>query len=169
MLFVPWRYICNWKCIACGECCRSYRVVLTFPEWLRVVKNYGVEKTSSGLDKLFIRRESDGSCAFLCNLSNMYLCGLQHMKPKACKLWPFKILNQPKFGHAKEAVYDYGRYRLFIYADSNCSGLRLGRPTMDFTDQTLKEVVNIALGRRNGQLKTTAKIRFIQPYTRLRI
>jgi len=88
MLFVPWRYIADWKCIACGKRCKAYSVVLSFPEWLKIVKNYGVDKTVSGLNKLFIKRRNDGSCVFLCKLSNTHFCGLQFMKPKACKLWP---------------------------------------------------------------------------------
>lgn len=169
MLFVPWRYIADWKCIACGNCCKSYSVVLSFPEWLKIVKNYGVDKTVSGLDKLFIKRRNDGSCFFLSHLSNTYLCGLQHMKPKACKLWPFKVLSKPNFGYANEAVYYYGGDKLFVYADSTCSGLRYGKPTWEFTNYTLKEFVEIALGRRNDQSKTTANIRFLQPYARFRI
>ncbi|MDI6904683.1 MAG: YkgJ family cysteine cluster protein [Candidatus Bathyarchaeia archaeon] len=166
MLFVPWRYISDWKCIACGKCCKAYSVVLSFPEWLKIVKNYGVDKTVSGLDKLFIKRRSDGSCVFSYNLSNMYLCGLQRMKPKACKLWPFQILSKPKFGYVNEAVYYYGGNKFFIYADSTCSGLRYGKPTWEFTNYTLKEFVEIALGRRINQSKTTANIRFLHPYAR---
>jgi len=71
MLFVPWQRIADWKCTACGLCCRAYSVVLNFQEWLNIVKNYGVDKTVSGLDKLFIKRRSDGSCIFLYKFSNM--------------------------------------------------------------------------------------------------
>jgi Fe-S-cluster containining protein len=169
MLFVPWRYIADWKCVACGLCCKAYSVVLSFPEWLKIAKNYGFDKTVSGLDKLFIKRRSDGSCAFLYHFSNTYLCALQHMKPKACKLWPFKVLSKPKFGYANEAVYYYGGDELFVYADSNCIGLRYGKPTEKFTKYTLQELMEIALGRRKDQSKTTANIRFLQPYAFFRI
>jgi len=64
MLFVPWQYIADWKCNACGQCCRAYSVVVNFHEWLKIVKNYGVETTASGLNKIFIKRRSDGSCVF---------------------------------------------------------------------------------------------------------
>jgi len=169
MLFVPWRYIADWRCIACGKCCRSYSVVLSFPEWVKIVKNHGVDKTVSGLDKIFIKRRSDGSCVFLHKLSNIHLCGLQRTKPKACKLWPFKVLRKPKYRYANEAVYCYGRDEFFVYADSNCSGLVYGKPTENFAKHSLKEVVEIALERRKGQSKTTGKIRFLQPYARFRI
>lgn len=168
MLFVPWRNIADWKCSMCGECCKAYSVILNFHEWLRIVKNYGAEQTVSGLNKLFIRRKSDGSCVFLYNLSDMHLCGLQQMKPKACKLWPFKVLSKPEFGHANDARYVYGENELFVYADSFCSGLRYGKPTWEFTNHTLKEFIEIALGIRSEQYKTTANLVFLQPYNQLR-
>jgi len=165
MLFVPWRYIADWKCIACGECCKAYSVVLNFQEWLKIVGNYGIEKTVSDVNKLFIKRSNDGSCAFLCNLFDMHLCGLQHMKPKACKLWPFKVLSKPEFGDINEAVYNYGGNELFVYADSMCKGLRYGNPTWDFTGQTLREFVEIASGTRTDQYKSTGNLVFAHPYT----
>jgi len=119
MLYVPWRYIADWKCYACGQCCKAYSTVLNFHEWLKIIKNYGVETTVSGLNKLFIKKRNDGSCVFLYCLSDMHLCGLQHMNPKACKLWPFKILGSPDFGYANEASYHHGEGRLFVYIDSN--------------------------------------------------
>jgi len=158
MLFVPWQYIADWKCVACGLCCKAYSVVLSFPEWLSIVKNYGVEVTVSDLSKLYLKRKSNGSCIFLYNLSNMNLCGLQHMKPDACKLWPFKVLASPKFGYAHEALYAFGGKRLYVYADSNCKGLIYGRPTWEFATQTVKEFVEIAIGTRREQLKTTARL-----------
>lgn len=165
MLFVPWQYIADWRCNACGLCCRAYSVVLNFQEWLNIIKSYGVETTVSGLNKLYIKRKGDGSCTFLYKLSNAHLCGLQHMKPKACKLWPFKVLNKPEYGYAKEAAYDYKGNRLFVYADSTCSGLVYGKPTWEFTTYTLKEFIEIAMGIRSQQHKTTAEIGSIQPYT----
>jgi Fe-S-cluster containining protein len=163
MQFIPWQYIEDWKCNSCGDCCKLYSVVLNFHEWLRIVKTFGVEKTVSGIDKLYIKRANDGSCAFLCNFSNMHMCSLQHMKPNACKLWPFKILAEPKYGWANKAEYNYGGKRLFIYADSMCSGLKNGKPTWEFASQTLKEFVDIAAGFRREQYKTTGDLFFLRP------
>jgi len=164
MLLVPWRYIADWKCTACGLCCKAYSVVINFQEWLKIVNNYGVEKTASGLNKLFIKRKSDGSCIFLYNFLNTHICGLQYMKPKACKLWPFKILSKPEFGYEKEAEYSFGENKLFVYADSTCNGLKYGTPKWEFAGRTLKEFVEIALGIRSQQYKTTAEINYLQPY-----
>jgi Fe-S-cluster containining protein len=163
MQFVPWRYIADWKCTACGDCCKLYSVVINFHEWLKIVKNYGIEQTVSGLDKLFIKRRGDGSCAFLSSFSNTYACGIQYMKPRACQLWPFKILTQPRFGFANEATYYYGENSVFVYADSMCSGLRLGTPMWEFANSTLKEFVEIAMGLRNMQCKTTARVGLPKP------
>ena len=168
MLIVPWQFIADWKCNACGSCCKVYSVVLNFTEWLKIVKSHGVETTASGLNKLFIKRRSDGSCVFLYNISNMHLCGLQQMKPKACKLWPFKIVSKPEFGYANEAAYNYGENKLFVYADSTCSGLRYGKSTWEFNSQTLKEFIEIALGLRIEQYKTTANVNFLKPYAKVR-
>ncbi len=168
MQFVPWRYIADWKCIACGACCRFYSVVLNFHEWLKIIKNYGVEQTVSGLDKLFIKRNADGSCAFLCQFSNTYLCGLQQMKPKACKLWPFKIITKPEFGNTSQAAYNYGGNTFFVYADSMCSGIRYGSPSWEFVNRTLKEFMEIALGVRSEQYKTTGEMAFPSTYAQLR-
>jgi hypothetical protein len=57
-----------------------------------------------------------------------------------------------------------GENRLFVYADSTCSGLRYGRPTWEFATYTVKEFVEIALGIRSQQLKSTADLRLFQPY-----
>ena len=102
-------------------------------------------------------------------LSNTYMCGLQNMKPKACKLWPFKILTKPKFGNVNQAAYNYGGSTFFVYADAVCSGLRYGSPSWEFANNTLTEFVEIAMGLRNDQHKTTANIGFLQPYADLRI
>jgi len=162
MQFIPWRYVFDWKCNTCGQCCKAYSVVLNFQEWLSIVKNYGVDKTASDLSKLFIKRRSDGSCIFLQDLANVHLCSLQYMKPQACKLWPFKILSKPEFGHVNEASYQYSGSELFIYVDSACNGVRYGRPTWEFANQTLKEFIEIALELRRQQFKTTANVNLFQ-------
>jgi len=162
MQFIPWQYIADWKCISCGDCCRLYSVVIDFREWLGIIKNYGVQCTASGVNKLFIGRKSDGSCTFLNNGSNFCLCGLQHMKPRACQLWPFKVLSRPQFGYTSEALYLFRGKPVFVYADPMCTGLRLGKPTFEFANYIVKEFVEIAAGIRSNQFRTTAGIGFSQ-------
>jgi Fe-S-cluster containining protein len=155
MQFVPWQNIADWHCKACGHCCKLYSVVLSFPEWLRLTKTFGVEATVAGIDRFYIKRVDGGSCAFLCNEANNYYCGLQNMKPEACKIWPFKVLSEPRYGEANSAAYDYRGIRFYVYGDTMCSGLRYGAPTWDFKHTTIKEFTEIALGVREVQYKTT--------------
>jgi Fe-S-cluster containining protein len=156
--FVPWRYVANWKCIQCGDCCRLYSVVLNFHEWLGIVKYFGAEHTASGLDKLFIRRRTDGSCAFLQAGPYASYCGLQNMKPRACQIWPFKILMKPQYGLPNDAAFSLGNNKVFVYVDPACHGVRFGTPTYEFANSTLREFVEIAAGLRAHQLKTTSNI-----------
>jgi len=82
------------------------------------------------------------------------------MKPTACKLWPFKVLSEPKYGQARQAAFNYGGKKLFIYADAMCPGLRYGRPTWEFSYLTLREFAELALGTRQTQSKTTSNLAF---------
>jgi len=162
MQYIPWQNIADWHCKACGYCCKLYSVVLGLTEWLQLAKTFGTETTVAGIDRFYIKRASDGSCAFLYNHANNYFCGLQNVKPEACKLWPFKVLYEPKYGEEKQAAYDYRGIRLYIYGDTMCSGLRCGTPTWDFLHTTIKEFTELALGVRQVQYKTTRSDTFRQ-------
>lgn len=155
MQFVPWSLIKSWYCNACGICCEKYDVVLKFPEWLGVVKRFGVEYTSSGLSKLFLRRRSDGSCVFLCKTPKRALCRLQGNKPQACRLWPFKVLDKPKYGDRGRAMFSYGNQTFFIYVDPLCPCLDYGQPTQNYINFVVPEFIEIAVGVRQRQLKST--------------
>jgi hypothetical protein len=78
------------------------------------------------------------------------------MKPMACKLWPFKVLDRPKYGEAESSIYNYRGHGLFVYVDKNCTGLRLGAPTPEFSHSVIPEFVEIALGIRQNQYKSTS-------------
>jgi len=153
--FVPWRHISTWRCTSCGNCCKDYSVVLNFPEWLQITQTFGAQTTTASINNLFLKRVDDGSCTFLCKFRGSYLCGLQSMKPKACKIWPFKILGEPKYGDPDHAVFNFAGKNLYIYADTNCHGLRYGNPTWEFSMVTLKEFAGIALGVYNSQRSST--------------
>jgi hypothetical protein len=84
------------------------------------------------------------------------------MKPEACKIWPFKILSEPKYGEDKQAAFNFLGNNLYIYADTMCSGLRYGTPTWEFRYTTLKEFTELALGLRRVQYKTTRSVDFAQ-------
>ncbi|RLI42074.1 hypothetical protein DRO69_10795 [Candidatus Bathyarchaeota archaeon] len=161
---IPWRYVSSWNCIACGMCCKSYEVVISFPEWINIVRSYGVGVTKPSINKFHLKRRKDGSCVFLYRFFDRWLCSLQNMKPIACKLWPFKILDKPRFGGPNEAFYNYGDRRLFIYVDPLCRGIRWGNPTQEFACKTMTELVEIALGRREKQYYSTSKISYRPAY-----
>jgi hypothetical protein len=80
------------------------------------------------------------------------------MKPEACKLWPFKVLSEPKYGEPNQAAFDYRGNKLYIYADTMCNGLRYGAPTWDFRYTTIREFAELALGVRQVQYKTTRTV-----------
>jgi hypothetical protein len=82
------------------------------------------------------------------------------MKPEACKIWPFKVLTEPKYGDPNQAAYDYRGMRFYVYGDTMCSGLRYGSPSWDFRYTTVKEFIEIAVGVREMQHKTTRAASF---------
>ncbi|MEM1586883.1 MAG: YkgJ family cysteine cluster protein [Candidatus Bathyarchaeia archaeon] len=156
MVFVPWSYVNLWRCNGCGLCCREFEVVLTFDEWLNLTKTYGVGVTKAGLNKLYLGKRADGSCIFLYpGPGEKWLCGLQHIKPLACKIWPFKVLNKPKYGHPSEALFEYLGQRFYVYIDPFCSGIRWGEPSDDLIYKIIPEFIEIALGVRKNQVYST--------------
>ena len=155
---VPWRYVKSWDCIACGACCKGFDVVLGYKEWVDIIRRYGIEVTQPGITKLYLRKRSDGSCVFLSRFYDMWLCALQHMKPRACKLWPFKIFNEPTHGRSDQAFYNSDGKNFFIYVDPSCIGITWGNPTQEFRYGTLKEFVEIASGLCEKQFYTTAQL-----------
>jgi len=157
MMPVPWRYIENWNCKACGVCCKGFEVVLDFPEWINIVKTYGVDYTVPGLSRLHLKHKSDGTCVFLGNYYGSWLCQLQFLKPMACKLWPFKISDKPIYGRPREAEYSMNSMKLYAYVDPSCVGLRWGTPSTEFVSFVLPEFIDMALGQRRKQYYSTAR------------
>ena len=158
MVPVSWRNVKSWSCVECGVCCRDYHVVLNFNEWVNIVRNYGVEATIPSVSKLFLGKKSDGTCCFLTCTGDSCVCGLQYMKPLACKIWPFKVFDKPKFGRPDEAVYRYRNNNFYVYVDPACTGLNWGKPAPEFKYKTLPEFIDVAVGLRNQQFHSTSKI-----------
>jgi len=155
---VPWRYINSWNCIACGLCCRGYDVVLKYPEWVKIIQTYGIGVTRPGINSFYLGKRVDGSCVFLYKFLDRWLCALQQMKPKACKLWPFKVYSQARYGGPNLASYEYGEKEFFVYVDPRCLGLEFGRhPSNQLVSKTIPEVLDIALGLREKQFYSTSK------------
>lgn len=135
---------------------------------MNIIRNYGVEVTQPSVSKFYLGKKGDDTCIFVHKLYDTWLCELQEMKPKACKLWPFKIFSRPKFGRPNEAVYKYRDGNLFVYVEPACIGIRWGNPTQEFTYRTMPEFIEVALGLREKQYYSTAKIPYRPQYFRVR-
>ncbi len=168
MIPVPWRCVKSWRCVACGMCCKGYEVALGFEEWVNLIRLYGVQVTRLSMSRFYLGKKGDGACLFLHRFPDAWLCGLQNMKPKACKLWPFKISLRPKFGRPNEAIYKHKDRYLFVYVDPACPGIRWGNPTQEFTYGILTELVEIATGIREKQYYSTSRRSYHPQYFRVR-
>jgi len=155
---VPWRHVKSWDCLNCGICCKEYDVVLGYSEWANIIKNFGVGAIKPTVTRLSLGKKDDGTCVFLYNSSGSWLCALQPNKPKACKLWPFKVHEQPKYGEEREAVYRFKDRDFFVYVESSCLGLAWGLPTRRFVYHTLPEFIEIALGVLQKQFYSTCRL-----------
>jgi hypothetical protein len=142
-------------------CCKGYRVVLNFNEWVNIGKKFGFGTTTTDVAHFYLGKKVDGTCVFLSQFFNKCLCGIQTMKPTACKLWPFKILTKPKFGRPKEAAYKYENQRFYIYVDPACIGVKIGKTSQTFIAQTIPEFIAIALGDQKKQYYSTSKIPYV--------
>jgi len=156
MMPIPWSHVRSWRCTGCGLCCRRFEVVLKFNEWLRLVQKYGVGVTNAGLNKFYLGKKPDGTCIFLYTVNGVWFCGLQNMKPVACKLWPFKVLDRPRYGRAKEAFFSHEGKKLFVYTDPFCPEITWGKPGDEMVHKVIPEFVEIALGLREKQFYSTS-------------
>jgi Fe-S-cluster containining protein len=154
---IPWRLVKSWNCITCGICCKEFDVILGYWEWTNIINNYGVGAIKPNVTRLCLGKKDDGTCVFLYNSSDSWLCGLQRNKPKACKTWPFRIFDQARYGRNNEAIYRYRDRDFFVYVDPSCMGLRWGVPTRRFMYEILPEFVEIALGVREKQFYSTCR------------
>ena len=160
MHYFPWQNVADWRCKACGYCCKLYSVVLNFSEYLRLTQTFGQEAAVTDRSRFYIKRHSDGTCAFLCSNSLKYFCGLQGKKPEACKIWPFKVTAEPKYGEEDLAAFEYSGRRLFVYVAKMCNGVRYGQPSWEFRNNTVREFVEISLGVRDVQYHATGRLGF---------
>ena len=155
---VPWSFVHSWNCINCGECCKRYVVELDWEDWVNITRFYGQEVTTPSLGCFKLKKRIDGSCIFLYRVGDKQFCGIQNLKPKPCKLWPFYVREKPVFGFPELAKYRYGHKEFYIYVDTFCRGLSWGIPSKHLTDKILPEIVEIKLGKRIKQTFSTARI-----------
>lgn len=80
------------------------------------------------------------------------------MKPRSCKLWPFKIFSRPKYGRGEKAAIEFEGRKLFVYVDPLCRGLRLGRSSQEFLAKILPEFLGISIGSSLEQHYSTMHV-----------
>jgi len=153
---IPWRMVRSWSCSGCGEiCCSRYRVPLTLREWIKLTQLFGAGVAEFNLNALTLRRRPDRSCIFLYPFQGRFLCALQGMKPLACKLWPFKIGRQPRYGYAEESSFPFKGKIFHVYLDSTCRGITFGEPTPALAERIIPEFIEVFLGLRENQVYST--------------
>lgn len=162
MKLIPWSQVKSWTCIGCGNCCKL-TVQLTTQEWLDLTRLYGSALIEQSIDGFYMRKTIDGQCPFLRIFADRWICNLQPMKPLACKIWPFKILDTSRYGYHNEAYFKYKNKDFYIYAYPQCHGISYGKPSEQFAYRTLPEFIEIRLGLRREQLYSTSKLKH-SPY-----
>jgi Fe-S-cluster containining protein len=119
-------------------------ITLKFDELLNLAKTHGICSAKAGFRGFSLQKKDDGSCRFLSRINGLSICELQNMKPKACRLWPFKVLKWPKYGRAREALFNYKERRFFIYIDPSCPAIGWGKPMANMLENIIPEFIKIA-------------------------
>ncbi len=155
---VPWGLVKYWRCVRCGACCQHTTVQLTPPEWLRLVKSYGFGIVEQNISGFYLRKTLNDQCPFLYPSVSGWSCKLQHVKPLACKLWPFRIRATPTFGDGDAAYFKYRQQEFYVYAYPQCPGLVLGKPSRLLSSKILPEFLDIRMGLQKQQVYSTSKL-----------
>ena len=153
---IPWRSVRSWHCSGCGDCCKRYTVQITIQEWLNLPKTFGYNFVTQDLSGFYLGKTADGRCPFLWRSMGRILCGIQGMKPLACKIWPFRILDRPKYGRADEAHFNYRNRDFYVYLVPRCVGINWGKPSEHLVKIVIPEFIDVKLGLQKRQLYSTA-------------
>jgi Fe-S-cluster containining protein len=154
---VPWRKVGNWLCIACGDCCKEFRVPLRAYEAAKFANVFGYGCLELGLGEYRLRKRPDGRCVFQVYIRGRWICGVQSIKPLACKLWPFFISDRPR-DSKDEAEYEFKGYRFYVYVNSFCKGVLYGKPSNVFAKKVIPEIIELSLGLRKEQCLSTSPL-----------
>ena len=149
----------SWRYIGCGGCCK-FTVKITTKEWLNITRVYGYGIIRQTVDGFYLRKTNDGLCPFLLRLSGRWFCGIQYMKPLACKLWPFRIISEPKYGNSNEACFNYKDREFYIYVNLMCHGILRGRLNRIFISKILPELIEIRMGSQRKQFYSTINLAY---------
>lgn len=152
MAYVPWRTLRGWACLACGECCKWYRVPLTSYEYARIVELLGAEfvEVSDAGDPCL--RRVGGTCVFQ-DASGLCLLQPLGLKPIACKLWPFKVrrgCDDPR------ALFVYEGEEYCVYVNVRCRGVNAG--TLADLVRAICEVIELHKNPNKPQVYSTSRL-----------
>ncbi|MEM2842258.1 MAG: YkgJ family cysteine cluster protein [Candidatus Bathyarchaeia archaeon] len=151
---IPWRKVSFWLCSACGKCCIKFNVPLTITEYAKIMNRFGDAVIELDFGKAYLKKNpATGRCIFQKWRNGKWICGIQEIKPLACKLWPFIILNKPKMD---EALFTYIGEKFYIYLDKHCPEVKIGKPTNYLTNKVLPEIVKLSLNEKFKQVYSTA-------------
>ncbi len=106
----------------------------------------------------YIRKTLDNWCPFLYKQTTDSFCSLQQTKPLACRLWPFRMANQPTHGNEEAARFQHRNNIYYVYVIPFCRGITYGRPTEFFAKYVIPEFLDIRLGLRREQNHSTRKL-----------
>lgn len=146
----------SWRCIACGDCCRKFIVALTSYEVASLIKAFGYEVLEVDRYGGTYLKKVDGACIFQ---SYDGLCTLQPLglKPLACKVWPFKVVEVKDLSSVWEKEFFSYRGRLYkACIHTFCRGI--GRGCFKDLLMALKEVIELREQPTKFQIYSTALI-----------
>ncbi len=136
----------RFRCLQCGECCRTRSVPLTMEDIKRLSK-YKDPKDFVLIyneRKLVLeRRVWDAGCVFLYDTD----CTVQKDKPLVCQLYPACVSDKPLLRENKSFELPDGT-NMFVYVDISCKGVGHGEPL------DLQEITEKALYLRMQGLAT---------------
>lgn len=157
-MLIPWKRVRSWDCIACGDCCKYFKINIQYEDWVKIIDRHGTWAITPGISEFFIKRRLDGRCVFQYYFLGKWICTLQDIKPGTCKRFPFKIFRKPKYGEGMDALFQYGNEEYYVYLNSFCKGIILGDPNTKFMNKVIPEIIEIFLGRREKQENSTSKL-----------
>jgi len=153
---IPWRKVENWFCIACGDCCREFRVPLNAYEATKLAEIFGYDCLELGLKGYYLKKKPNRRCIFQIYSGGRWICGIQGIKPLACRLWPFIVTQKPRYEYKDEAEFEFRGQKVYVYLNPYCRGIIYGTPSSIFIKKVIPEFVELSLGLRREQELSTS-------------
>ncbi|RLF10111.1 MAG: YkgJ family cysteine cluster protein [Thermoprotei archaeon] len=155
---IPWSRVETWFCKACGECCKDYRVPVGGYEALKLIELFGSSCLELRDGRYYLKKRRDGRCIFQVQVGGNWICGIQDIKPLACRLWPFVVYKRPKLGYSSEAEFEFKGRRYYVYVDPECRGVKLGEPSDHLVEKVIPEFIALSEGYRLRQVHSTSQL-----------